>query len=119
MVGTEFNVVVGLSIISFLLAYYAFKLREGADDVTKKVALFLFFMSVLFVNLIMYSLVLISQNTDIGYLQNSVVYMGLQVLTYTTLFGLVIYFIAMIVLAVGGFIEYAKTMLNGRGKNDQ
>ena len=115
--GSEMTIVVGFSVISAILAYYAFELRDAEEDLTRKLSLFLFFLSILFLNLVMYSMVLIAQNTGLSYLLDSVVYTGLQIMTWVTLAIVIIYFIVLLLVGITSVIDFTKQQVAQRGRN--
>lgn len=88
----ENGVIGGYAFISAMFAYLAFKLRE-TDSIFNQVTSLLFFsLSLLFVNMVMYSLYLVVQNTTgISYLNNSLMSTALLVILWVTVFVLVMF----------------------------
>lgn len=116
--SAELAIVGGLGFVSALFAYMAFKLRdEKNEDGTfgSKISLFLFFCSILFANLLMYSLLLISQNS-LPYLEAPVISLGLSIMTYGTIGVMIVYSLYLIGLFLKGVYEWTIEAMGKRGK---
>jgi hypothetical protein len=114
--GAELSIVLGLSVISALFAYFAFEFKNSAEPLNQKIGVFLFFVSVGFLNLVMYSCVLIAQNGGVAYLEHSVVNTGLTIITYTSIVAIILYFIVIFVLTVKGIVDYMRSYVKGRNR---
>lgn len=118
--SAELAVVGGLGFISALFAYMAFSLRakdDNDDTFGNKLSLFLFFCSVLFCNLLMYSLLLISQNS-LPYLEAPVIGIGLSIMTYGTIGAVIIYTIYLISLFLKTVYDVVMQAMGKRGKSE-
>lgn len=116
--SAELAVVGGIGFISALFAYMAFKLRDDDNDegtFGSKISLFLFFCSILFANLLMYALLLISQNS-LAYLEAPVIGIGLSIMTYGTIGVMIIYALYLIGLFLKGFYDWTMEAMGKRGK---
>ena len=109
----EIAIVWGLGIISFILAYCAFELRESQEEFWKKVSIGLFFMAILFLNLIIQSIMLIAKNS-VPYLEDSVIVNGLLIMSWTT----IIIFFGFIIWVLFVSVQYTFALLMGKEKGD-
>lgn len=119
MAGEE-AIIVGLGIISALFAYFALSLRsDDPDDQSfgSKLSLFFFILSILFCNLLMYALLLISQNS-LPYLETSVINIGLAVMTYGTIGVLIIYAVYLLVMLLISMHGWVQEAMGKRSKGD-
>jgi len=114
--SAEGAVVFGFVAMSYMFAHYAFVMREGNEEINHRISAFLFFLSLLFLNLTMYAMILIAQNSSMTYLENSVLSVGLRVITYFTVSVLMIYFLLMIIFGIKAAVQYAREQMSGRTK---
>jgi hypothetical protein len=83
--SSEVSVVVGLTFISALFAYYAFELRDSQEVLSQKLAVFMFFMSIVFLNLVMYTIYRLTQeDPNLSFLTSGIMSTGLLVVVWTT-----------------------------------
>lgn len=83
--SAELAVVGGLGFISAIFAYYAFQLRESGEELNQKIGVFLFFMSLLFADLLMFTIYQLTQETaSLNFLTGSVMHTGLLVVIWVT-----------------------------------
>lgn len=121
MAGEE-AIVVGLGVVSAIFGYFALSLRDdGSDDdrdngFGSKLSLFFFMLSILFLNLLMYALLLISQNT-LTYLEAPVISIGLSIMTYGTIGVVVLYFVYLVVMFIQSINGWFKEMM-GKKRED-
>lgn len=121
MAGEE-AIVVGLGVVSAIFGYFALSLRDdGSDDdrdngFGSKLSLFFFMLSILFLNLLMYALLLISQNT-LTYLEAPVISIGLSIMTYGTIGVVVLYFVYLLVMFIQSINGWFKEMM-GKKRED-
>ena len=80
----EITVVAGLGIVSALLAYMAFELRNSSEKFWQTASVMLFFMAIIFVDLLVFSMLLIIQNDGLLYLEDSVLSLALSIIMWTT-----------------------------------
>lgn len=116
--SAEQSVVLGLSIIACLFAYFSFSLKDHNETIMRQVSIFFFFMSMLFANMIMYACILIAQNNSLGYLETGVLSVALRVITYTTTGAVILYFIILFVMTVVGVSKDAYSWAKGRSKGE-
>lgn len=119
--SAELAIVGGLGFISALFAYMAFALRSGDDEdgtFGSKISLFLFFVSILFANLLMYALLLISQNSA-TYLEAPVIGIGLSIMTYGTIGVMIIYALYIIGLFLRGVYDWVMEAMGKRRGDEQ
>lgn len=118
-------VVGGMGLVAGFFAYYShlFYARSAEENGGlgwgKLLSLLCFFGSVLSVNMIMYSLVLIAQNESLTYLTDSVLVVGLQLVMWSTIIGIGLYSVAL--LFGGLYIAYESIVgwMRGRKKGDE
>lgn len=113
MATEEVAVIGGLGIISFILAYYAFELRESQEDFWKKVSIGLFFMSLLFLNLVIFAVLLIAKNSSVAYLEDSVIVYGLMIMNWLTVVIILAFIIWVMYLSVIYTMEFLKGKFRG------
>lgn len=82
--AAEGAIVGGLAVISALLGYFAFNLNESQNDINKKIGLLLAFMSLVFLNLVMFSVRAIAVN-NASYLVDGILSTGLLVMIWLTI----------------------------------
>lgn len=119
MAGEE-AIIVGLGIITAIFAYFSLSLRsEDPDDDSfgSKLSLFFFILSILFCNLLMYALLLISQNS-LPYLETPVINIGLSVMTYGTIGVLIIYAVYLLIMLCITMYDWIQQAMGKRGKGD-
>lgn len=107
--SAELAIVAGISFITYMLAHYGFKLNDSAREVNKRIAVILLFMSLVFLNLVMFTIFDISQNTTASYLESSVLTTGLQVLMWLTLILIVGYWFSIMFAMVRYTIKWMKS----------
>lgn len=117
--AAEEAIIVGLGIISALFAYFALSLRENGNgdeenSFGSKLSLFFFILSILFANLLMYALLLISQNA-LPYLETPVINVGLSIMVYGTIAVLIIYFVYLLVMLVMSMKSWVAEAMGKRG----
>jgi hypothetical protein len=110
----EIAVVAGMGITSALLSYMAFELRESKEEFWQTVSVGLFFMSIIFIDLLVFSLLLIIQNDSLTYLDESVVSIALTIILWTTTILVFAFFMWLIFNAIKTLID----MLSGKMKRD-
>lgn len=106
--SSQLAVIAGLGIISTLFAYYAFEFRNSTQELLQKFSVFLFFVSLVFVDLVMYSIYYIANNEGLAYLSNGVIQTGLLVLTWTTVlltFVLLLVILYMLIMAFKNYFQ--------------
>ena len=118
MAGEE-AIIVGLGIISALFAYFALSLRDNGENDQEtsfgsRLSLFFFMLSVLFLNLLMYALLLISQNS-LPYLEAPVLAVGLSIMVYGTIGVVVIYFVYLLVMFIMSIKDWFRESIGKRG----
>lgn len=92
----ELSVVTGLASVSMILGYFAFQCRESQEDFWQHMSVFLFFMSLMFLDLIMGALLLMVQNSAMTYLTDSVLVWGLYTMLIVTsiiVFGFLVWMV--------------------------
>ena len=99
--AAEGAIIGGLSVISAILGYFAFSLNESTSEISKKVSVLLAFMSLVFLNLVMFSLQKIAA-VNTPYLVDSILNTGLFAMIWVTI-------ILVIVLGLGLFWILIKT----------
>lgn len=111
----DITVVAGLGIISTIFAYYAFQLRNSEEEFVQKLALFLFFMSIVFLSLLMYGIYLMVDNDpSYSYLKTPIMNTGMLVMVWVNVtFGVIILFTVVGMLIMTAF-EYMKGMFKGK-----
>lgn len=115
--SAELAIITGLGLISVMFGYYTRIFKESTEELNNKLSILFFFFSLLFLNLVMYAILLIGQNTvGLTYLSNSVLNTGLLVMTYSTVGFLIIYFIILFVLTVISGGNFVLDYYKGRGK---
>jgi hypothetical protein len=82
--SAENSIVLGLGVISATLGYFAFELGRSDEDLSKKIGLVLGFMSLAFLNLVMYAIYKIA-SVNLSYLVDGVLHTGILILMWTTL----------------------------------
>lgn len=87
--AAEGAIIGGLSVISALLGYFAFNLNESESEVSKKISVLLAFMSLIFLNLVMFSVQKIA-SANASYLVNSVLNTGLLAMIWLTIILIVV-----------------------------
>lgn len=120
MAGEE-AIIVGLGIISAIFGYFALSLRDNGDSDQEtsfgsRLALFFFILSILFLNLLMYALLLISQNS-LPYLEAPVLSIGLSIMVYGTIGVVIIYFIYLLVMFIMSIKDWFRESIGRRGPN--
>jgi hypothetical protein len=116
--SSEVAIISGLGIISGLFAYFAFETRNSDDGTFgSNVSLFFFFVSFLFLNLLMYAVLLIGQN-NATYLTSGVLVTGLQIMTYSSVGLLIIYMIYVLITFVMAMNDWVKEALGKRTKQE-
>lgn len=117
--GAELSIVIGLAVTSMMFAYFSYSFKNHPENIMKQVSIFFFFISLFFLNMIMYACILIAQNNTLTYLETPVLEQGLTIITYITTGAVILYFIILVVMTVislgGSGLRYIK----GRGKNDE
>jgi len=116
----EDAIIIGLGIISGIFAYFALSLRsDDPDDQSfgSKLSLLFFVLSILFSNLLMYALLLISQNS-LPYLETPVINIGLSVMTYATIGVLIIYSVYLLVMLLISMNGWVQEAMGKRPKGD-
>lgn len=113
----DVTVVVGLGAIAALFAYFAFELKDSESEIMTRVAVGFFFMSLVFVNLVMYTILLIAQNdATVSYLEGSVMNTGLAVVMWVTLGMAALLFISIFLSIVNYGSDAVIEMYKGRKK---
>ena len=118
--AAEESIILGLGIICALFSYMAFELRSKEEEdgtFGSKISLFLFFVSILFANLLMYALLLISQNSA-TYLEAPVIGIGLSIMTYGTIGVMIIYALYIIGLFLRAFYDWTMEAM-GKRRGDE
>jgi hypothetical protein len=110
----EVSIVAGIGIVSSLFAYYAFEFRNSEEQVVKQLSVLMFFFSILFANLLIYAMYMISVNSLV-YLQNSVLEAALAIITYFTVAMVIIYAIVMLLMFLKSLLDYIKGLYRGSG----
>ena len=123
---TEIDIVLGLGILSALFSYFAFEFlqhQEGEEESRNRVynwnrnlGILCFLLSIIFINMLMYTLVLIAQNTGLSYLNDTVLVVGMQVLMWATLSGIALYLFALTLYSLRFITEASTRWWRGRGK---
>jgi len=122
MAGEE-AIVVGLGVVSAIFGYFALALRDdGSEDdrdngFGSKLSLFFFMLSILFLNLLMYALLLISQNT-LTYLEAPVISIGLSIMTYGSISVVVLYFVYLLIMFIQSINGWFKEMMGKKREDD-
>jgi phosphotransferase system glucose/maltose/N-acetylglucosamine-specific IIC component len=98
----ELTIILGLGIISALFAYFAFEFLSKKEEslrgfsAEKALGVLFFVLSIVFLNMIMYSILLVSINAGGSYLTNSILTTGVQIIMYATLGGIALYLFALL-----------------------
>lgn len=98
--GVEMNVLLGLGLVSSILAYYGLSFLEREDFWTNLLGQLFFVVSMIFLLLTVNTTYLIILNSGLSYLTDSVGNMMLQVFYYMMVVGVVMYILYMFV-AIG------------------
>lgn len=114
----ELSIVVGIGLISALFGYYAFNLKDNPEPMIQKLAVLFFFMSLIFVNMTMYVLLLMTQNNaTVSYLADPIMGVGLSILTYLTVSLAILFLIALLIAIVRYGVDYVVESWYGRRKS--
>lgn len=97
----EYNITAGLGIIAAILAYISFRFLDrdvppsGNGSVIfnwdRLIGMMFFLLTIIFLNMIMYTILLIAQNNALTYLNDTVLRVGLIAVMWSTLGGLGLY----------------------------
>lgn len=99
--SAELAVVGGLSFISAIFGYFAFALRESQEEFNQKIGVFLFFMSLLFVDLVMFTIYRLTQETaTLTFLTGGVMKTGLLVVIWVTVGLTVLLLFSLVFMAI-------------------
>lgn len=118
----ELAIVSGLSMVTSILAYMTFNfldraLEQGNSDDRIDwqgiIGIMLLLLTIIFVNIIIYTLVLIAQNNGISYLNDTTLLIALQTTMWATLGSVGLYLFTML-LSSGYFIVQIVKQFNGK-----
>jgi hypothetical protein len=102
----ENGVLFTLCFIAGIFGYFAFQLRQNENEFNQITSVFFFAVSLLFVNLIVGTLLLIVQNTtSIAYLEGTVAVIALQVVMWVSMVLFSLFLIVILFL----FLKYLAT----------
>ena len=105
--GLELTILLGLGLVSSILAYYGLSFLENEEFFTKLVGQIFFMVSMIFLLLLVNTLFLVIQNdVSIAYLKDTVGIFAMEVFYYFMVIGVVIYIFWM-------FIGIAKMVVDG------
>jgi len=123
--SVEVAIIGGLGILTFTFADVTFSLWQrsqheggglGGVDWERLLGLMSFLLTVVFLNMTMYAILLIAQNNSITYLNDTVLRVGLAAVMWSTLGGLSLY---LFVLGIGGlyfFLQKVREFRTGRNR---
>lgn len=129
MTVEDLSIIAGLSVLSWMFSTFAFQfLRsedtdDGRDDEhgkifnwNKKIGILCFLLSIIFLNMLMYSMVLIAQNTSVSYLNDTVLVIGMEAVMWATIAGMALYLFAMTIFSFQFLHDVIMVWFKGRGK---
>jgi len=114
MANEETAIIAGLGVIAFILSYYSFELRESEEEFWRKVSIGTFFMSMIFLNLIIYAVMLISKN-GAAYLEDSILVYGMMIMNWLT----IIVILGFIIWIIFVSIQALFALLAGKNSDDE
>lgn len=110
----ENTVIGGLAFASFMFAYLGFELRENETVFNQLVSLLFFSMSLLFINFVVYGIMLIVQNnSSLSYLSDPITYVAFNIVMWITIIVFFFYFLFMLLK----FLSFLFEMIMGYLKN--
>lgn len=90
----EEAIIIGLSVIAGLSAYFSFQFRESETTFGQVSSVVFFNLSLLFVNFIVYTILLIVQNTaELAYLDGAIMGIMLNIIIWVTIITFFAYFL--------------------------
>lgn len=127
--GTEIVIVLGLGVLSAHFAFFAFEfINKGSNENGneqeqdhgipwgKVLGVLFFLLSIIFIQMIMYSLVLIAQNTGLSYLNDTLLVTGLQIIMWSTIIVIGIYLFSLLLGILVWSYEFVSGAVKGRRK---
>lgn len=90
----ENGIIAGMSFIAGLCGYFTFKFRESENSFGQVSSVVFFNLSLLFINFIVYTILLVIQNTaSVSYLESPIMNIMLSITIWTTVITFFMYFL--------------------------
>jgi uncharacterized membrane protein (DUF485 family) len=112
--SSEIAVVLGLSVVSGLFAWYSFELKNDPSEVTKKLGVLLWFFSLFFSNLVVYSILLIAQHSNLEYLKQGVLGSALIIMTWVSVILVFVFVFGTVLATIDSMKEWVRVQRRGR-----
>jgi hypothetical protein len=111
----ENGIIGGLAFVSFIFAYLGFELRENDTVFNQFVSILFFSISLLFTNLLVYTILLVVQNNpSLSYLSSPIGNIALNIIMWVTIIVFFFYFIFTLIKYLGLLYEYLMTIVNNK-----
>ena len=113
MVNTEIGMIFAMAFISALFGYFAFEMKDSEVSIWRYTAIGFFFLSLIFVNMLIGIVLLVAQNSGLTYLQDSIIVWALFIINWVTIVLIVVFLAAVFYFMLKTGME----MLAGKKKN--
>lgn len=117
--SNEIVIVLGLGIICALMSFFAFEFltMENPDPKNNwysRLGLLCLFLALIFLNMIMYTIILVAQNSGLQYLNDTILVWGLTAVMYSTISVLALYLFFLTFSALVMFYQVIHDRLSGK-----